>query len=109
MNGMTDRDIANRRLVKKLLWVIVGALLFTVALVPLYDVMCDITGFNGKTRGGAAQSSKSMKVDKTRWITVEFTSIVMPGLASDFAPIQSSMPVQPGQIETAIYLSKTVP
>lgn len=103
-----EKDLANRRLVKKLLWVIAGAILFTIALVPLYNVMCQVTGFNGKTKGSAEQASKSMKVDESRWITVEFTSNVMPGLAWDFYPKQSSIRVHPGQIELATYIAKNV-
>jgi cytochrome c oxidase assembly protein subunit 11 len=108
MSNAEDREAANRRLVIKLMWVIAGALLFTVALVPLYNVMCQLTGFNGKTRSTAEQASKSMKVDTARWVTVEFTSNVMPGLAWDFNPKQSSIRVHPGQIELATYVAKNV-
>ncbi|HEY3326424.1 MAG TPA: cytochrome c oxidase assembly protein [Novimethylophilus sp.] len=108
MKDSADKDAANRRLVVKLLWVIAGAILFTIALVPLYNVMCQVTGFNGKTKGTAEQASKSMKVDQSRWITVEFTSNVMPGLAWDFYPRQASMKVHPGQIELATYVAKNV-
>ena len=108
MSDAAGRDAANRRLVGKLLWVIAGAVLFTIALVPLYNVMCQITGFNGKTKGTAEQAAKSMKVDQSRWITVEFTSNVMPGLAWDFSPKQTSMRVHPGQVELAMYVAKNV-
>jgi cytochrome c oxidase assembly protein subunit 11 len=57
------RGRANRRLVIKLVWIVVGAVLFTIALVPLYNVLCEVTGFNGKTRGQAVQAAKSMKVN----------------------------------------------
>lgn len=108
MTDPAQRDAANRRLVGKLLWVIAGAVLFTIALVPLYNVMCEITGFNGKTGAVADQASKSMKVDTSRWVTVEFTSSVMPGLAWEFAPRQNSIRVRPGQIELATYTAKNV-
>ncbi|GBG15526.1 cytochrome c oxidase assembly protein subunit 11 [Novimethylophilus kurashikiensis] len=103
-----DRALANRKLVKKLLWVIAGAILFTIALVPLYNVMCQVTGFNGKTGNSAEQAAKSMKVDNTRWVTVEFTSNVMPGLAWTFYPKQTSIRVHPGQIELATYVAKNI-
>lgn len=108
MTGHAEREAANRRLVGKLLWVIAGAVLFTIALVPLYNVMCEITGFNGKTAGAADQASKTMKVDATRTITVEFTSSVMPGLPWDFAPKQNSIKVHPGQIELTTYVAKNI-
>ena len=83
-------------------------MLFTFALVPLYNVLCQITGFNGKTEGAPAQMAKSMKVDTSRWVTVEFVGNVMPGLSWDFYPRQSSIRVHPGQIELATYLAKNV-
>lgn len=105
MTGQAERDLANRRLVRKLLWLVAGAILFTVALVPLYNVMCEVTGFNGKTRG---PSAKPTRVDEKRWVTVEFTSSVMPGLSWDFYPKQSSMKVHPGQVQLATYFAKNV-
>jgi len=108
MTDVTDRDLANRRLVVKLLWLVAGAILFTIALVPLYNVMCEVTGFNGKTRGQSAQVEKPAKVDESRWVTVEFTSSVMPGLSWEFRPKQSSMKVHPGQMQLATYIAKNV-
>lgn len=102
------RDAANRKLVKKLLWVVAGAVLFAFALVPLYNVLCQVTGFNGKTKGSPSEIAKSMKVDESRWVTVEFTSSVMPGLSWDFYPKQSSIKVHPGQVELATYIAKNV-
>lgn len=103
-----NRDTANRKLALKLVWIVVGALLFVIALVPLYNVLCQATGFNGKTAGLPASLAKSMKVDKTRWIKVEFTGNAMSGLAWDFYPKQSSMRVHPGQIEIATYFAKNM-
>ena len=108
LTNIAERDAANRRLVVKLLWLVAGAVLFAFALVPLYNVLCEVTGFNGKTEGKAALAGKSMKVDESRWVTVEFTSSVMPGLSWDFYPKQASMKVHPGQVELATYVAKNV-
>ncbi|MDH5436989.1 MAG: cytochrome c oxidase assembly protein, partial [Gammaproteobacteria bacterium] len=35
---------------------------FGFALVPLYDVFCDVTGLNGKT-GGQVTSSETQEID----------------------------------------------
>ena len=51
---MTDSARSNRRLVKHLLLVVAGMFGFGFAMVPLYDVLCDITGLNGKTDGRVA-------------------------------------------------------
>lgn len=98
-------DVKNKKLVRKLLWLVVGSLLFAYALVPLYDVLCSLTGLNGKTQDTATELSKA-KVDNTRWVTVQFTSSVMPGLGWNFYPKQPSIKLHPGQIETVIFIAK---
>ena len=98
-------DLKNNRLVKKLLWMVLGSLLFAFALVPLYDVLCTLTGLNGKTSNTAAVLSKA-KVDNTRWVNVQFITSVMPGLGWNFYPKQSVVRVHPGQIETVIFVAK---
>ncbi len=102
-----ERDKANSKLAKKMIWVAAGSLLFAFALVPLYDVLCDITGLNGKTDNNAATLSKA-KVDESRSVTVQFTSAVMPGLAWNFYPKQASITLHPGQIETVLFEAKNI-
>ena len=108
---MTPEDVrarANRRLALKLLWIVAAAIVFAFALVPLYDVFCTLTGLNGKTENTPVAVQKALKVDTSRWVTVEFTSSVMPGLSWNFYPKQSSLRVHPGQIEMALYVAKNV-
>jgi len=100
-------DLKNKKLVRKLLWLVVGSLLFAFALVPLYDVLCSLTGLNGKTQNSAALVAKA-KVDNTRWVTVQFTSSVMPGLGWNFYPKQASIRLHPGQIETVLFVAKNI-
>lgn len=100
-----DRQQANKRLAIKVLWVVFGALLFAFALVPLYDVLCTITGLNGKTDNSAATLAKA-KVDNSRLVTVQFVSAVMPGLGWNFYPKQTSVTLHPGQIETVVFIAK---
>jgi cytochrome c oxidase assembly protein subunit 11 len=108
VNDISSRDAANKRLALKLLWLVAAAVLFAFALVPLYNVFCDLTGLNGKTENLPSAVQKSMKVDESRWVTVEFTSSVMPGLAWNFYPKQASMRVHPGQVELALYVARNV-
>lgn len=98
-------DLKNKLLVRKILWMLLGSLLFAFALVPLYDVLCNLTGLNGKTNNSAAVLSKA-KVDNTRWLNVQFTTNVMPGLGWNFYPKQTSIKLHPGQIETVIFIAK---
>ena len=105
LSAKEQLDVKNKKLVRKLLWLVVGSLLFAYALVPLYDVLCSLTGLNGKTQDTATELSKD-KVDNTRWVTVQFTSSVMPGLGWNFYPKQPSIKLHPGQIETVIFIAK---
>jgi cytochrome c oxidase assembly protein subunit 11 len=77
----------NRSLVVKLLGLVAASFAFGFALVPLYDVLCEATGFNGKTRQGqlgvggiASPAAAPSRIDRSRIVTVEFTGTVMPGL-----------------------------
>lgn len=101
-----DKQKANKKLVIKLLWGVVGALLFAFALVPLYNVICSVTGLNGKTNTIPAKVSQ--RVDITREVTVELTSSVMPGLGWNFYPETPRIKVHPGQIETVNFVAKNV-
>jgi cytochrome c oxidase assembly protein subunit 11 len=96
---------ANKRLAIKLGAVAIGALGFGFALVPLYNVFCEATGLNGKTNSESARPA-SVKVDKMRWVTVQFTGTVMPGLSWEFHPQQASMRVHPGEIVRVSYYAK---
>lgn len=104
MNGEELRR-ANKRLAIKLGAVAIGALAFGFALVPLYNVFCEATGLNGKTNAESARPA-AVKVDKSRWVTVQFTGTVMPGLSWEFHPQQASMRVHPGEIVRVSYYAK---
>ena len=49
-----SQQSANNKMVIKLVAIVIGMFGFGFALVPLYDVFCDVTGINGKTEGTAA-------------------------------------------------------
>lgn len=103
MNDAIER--ANRRLAMKLLLMVALAIGFAFALVPFYDLLCKVTGLNGKTNG-AAQVAQAARVDTTRWVTVQFTSTVMPGMGWDFRPAQIRVRVHPGEITRVSYLAR---
>ena len=104
MNGEELRR-ANRRLAIKLGVVAIVALAFGFALVPLYNVFCEATGLNGKTNAESA-SPAAVKVDKSRWVTVQFTGTIMPGLSWEFHPQVTSIRVHPGEITRVSYYAK---
>ena len=96
----------NKRLAWKLSAIVIGGLLFSFAVAPLYDVMCREFGLNGRADGNATAFDKTIKIDKTRWVTVIFTGNTMPGLGWSFHPKQTSMRVHPGEITLTSYIAK---
>ena len=92
---------AVRRTGIKLTLVALGMFAFGYALVPLYDVICEVTGLNGKT--GRAEATVATVPDNERWVTVEFTGSSQAGLPWEFRPQQKSMRVHPGAVAVAYY------
>ena len=69
-------DASVKKTVKKLMLIVFGMFGFGFAMVPLYDVFCDITGLNGKTSNVAA-SYNAVSVDTERTITVQFLTCLL--------------------------------
>jgi len=98
---------ANRKLLIKLLAFSAGAFAFGYALVPLYDVLCDITGY-GNERRLAERSVIDAKPDTSREITVEFLAELPTNGNWEFRPVLASMKVHPGQLYTADFIAKNL-
>jgi cytochrome c oxidase assembly protein subunit 11 len=102
----SDRTLANRRVVRRLLIAAVAMFGFGFALVPLYDVFCDITGINGKTGRIEAEAALSQRIDMDRTVTVEFLSSVRSDLAWDFKPVVRRVKVHPGEVTEVQYMAR---
>jgi cytochrome c oxidase assembly protein subunit 11 len=101
--------LTTRRLVFRLLAVVAAAFAFGWAMVPFYDVLCRVTGLNGKTSsfqaGGLATAAPAPSaIDRTRTVTVEFTGTVMPGLPWEMRPLTASLDLHPGELQQVKYL-----
>lgn len=100
------RQAANRRIITRAVVVAVAMFGFGFAMVPLYDLFCDITGLNGKTGVTDSASARAQAVDETRLITVEFTGNTAGGLPWEFRPVVAKMQVHPGQVAEAVYVAR---
>ena len=97
---MTERDQSmsanhNQRTVKWVLLLVVAMFGFGFALVPLYDVFCEITGLNGKT--GGRYEAVPVAVDTSRTIKVQFIAPNNEGMPWEFGPVQEVVRVHPGE------------
>ena len=81
----------------RLLAVAAGMFAFGFLLVPLYDVLCEVTGFNGKT-AGRYEAEGEQAVDEGRLVTVQFIASNNGAMPWDFRPKVRSMQVHPGQM-----------
>lgn len=103
--GSSELSAANRRVVRRLAVVVLGMFGFGFALVPLYNVFCDITGLNGKTGRIAAEEALTRTVDEHRLVTVEFLATVNSDLPWDFRPLVRRIHVHPGEIREVNYFA----
>jgi cytochrome c oxidase assembly protein subunit 11 len=95
----------NSKVVKKLMLIVFGMFGFGFALVPLYDVFCDITGLNGKTSTTAAVYNKE-QVDTQRIVTVQFISRTAQGIPWKFEPMVREIKVHPGEMKLVKFYAK---
>lgn len=87
----------------RLVLVVIGMFGFGFALVPLYDVICDITGLNGKTRGQYVVTEQQA-VDESREITIQFLANNNAGMPWEFRPVTRKLKIRPGEMnQTSFY------
>ncbi len=96
----------HRNLVARLLLMVAGSFAFGFALVPLYDVFCEITGVGSRERLSQAGSTVAGTVDSERTVTVEFTASVTGQWT--LAPVVSSVEVHPGALTEAHFLARNL-
>ena len=99
---------SNRSLTARLLLMVAGSFAFGFALVPLYDVFCEVTGIG--TRAGlsrAADAGGGATADP-RTVTVEFTASVPGSGRWEFAPVAASMEVTTGRLYETHYRARNL-
>lgn len=79
---------------------------FGYAMVPLYDLFCEVTGFGGKTETITSAEARSQQVDPNRTVRVQFTSHASTGLPWDFKSEQVQVDLKPGKLYEFYYVAK---
>lgn len=104
---MSEPVAERKRLgVAKLAVVVVAMFGFGYALVPLYRVVCQITGLNGKSDGISLQSTVTEAPDLERTVKVEFLTNLNSGMDWEFGSEASSVEVHPGQLNTVNFYAR---
>ncbi|MFY8326685.1 cytochrome c oxidase assembly protein [Pseudoalteromonas sp. ZZD1] len=93
-------------LLKRLVLICLGMFAFAFALVPLYDVFCDITGLNGKP--SLEQAKQSTQVVESRQVDVSFTTHAQSGAPFEVQSQQYSVVVKPGAMREVLFKAKNL-
>lgn len=91
-----DLERKNKKTVRALVFLVLMMFLFAVALIPLYDILCEITGINGKTKQDSAVLNYT--IDTQREITVEFITSLGAGTNLAFKADKYELKVHPSEV-----------
>ena len=92
----------NRRMAGGVGVLVLGMLGVSFAAVPLYDLFCRVTGYNGTVRvGGGAAPGAGQQV-----LTIRFNAATPPPLPCRLAPGQASIRVHVGEEGVAFYQAR---
>jgi cytochrome c oxidase assembly protein subunit 11 len=100
--SQVSKPAPHRALVLKLSLMTLCAFGFGFALVPLYDVFCEITGY-GSARMLTQASAAPNSIDTNRWVAVEFIAELPTVGQWRVAPAVLEMKVQPGRLYETVY------
>ena len=114
MAGQEQVKRSNNKSLRIMIVVVLLMFGFGYALVPLYDLLCDITGLNGKTgRLKSVQTNTEMLTAisdvfsrRERWVMVQFNSDTGTGLPWEFKPLVNKMRVRLGEQNLVYFLAR---
>ncbi len=101
-----DIQQSNSKLVRQLLFVVVAMFGFGYALVPIYDVFCEITGLNGKTSDSAVQEAQAYDVNLSRNVTLELITSINESAPIAFKSEVNKLKVHPGKYYTVNFIAE---
>jgi cytochrome c oxidase assembly protein subunit 11 len=96
----------HQRLIRKLLLAVLSMFAFAFALVPLYDVFCDVTGLNGKPSLEVA--GESNQVLAQRFVDVSFTTHSQRNAPFQVVSETYSVSVHPGEMAKVKFSAKNL-
>ena len=104
---MMDLRRANLSMTWKLLAIAAGSFAFGFALVPLYNVLCSVTGY-----GDQAKLLERVQAiehpDLSRTVKVEFLADVASAGDFEFRPLVRTIDVHPGQLVSAQFYARNL-
>lgn len=109
--------ISHGRVVSKLTVVVFAMFGFGFALVPMYNLVCDAFGINGRfldiqdgrytaEEGSAKGKTLAARKDLNRTVTVQFTTTLNQNLAWEFKTMTRTMKLHPGEIKQVKFYAR---
>ena len=95
----------SRKTIKLLCFSVLGMFTFSFALVPLYDVFCEVTGLNGKIELQAT-TNENLETDNGRDVSIQFVSHNNEEMPWTFEPSEDSIKIKTGKYHTATFYVK---
>ena len=111
----TKQKRQRRRSLLLLSGLAVGMFGFGFALVPLYGLLCQVTGIQSVEQRTAVRSADISgessvgpveAIDEERWITVKFDATVHPALPWALAPMERKVRVHPGETRQVMFIAE---
>ena len=78
---------------------------FSFALVPLYNVFCEVTGLNGKIELKATNDT-NIEIEDGRDVSIQFVSHNNEEMPWTFEPSEDSIKIKTGKYHTATFYVK---
>lgn len=104
MTQANTKPRSHKKIILWLLLIVIGMFCFGYALVPLYNVICNAWGINGKTNPNAVANHSL--IDKSRTITVQFIATNNENLPWEFRPKTKRIEIHPGENAKIAYFAK---
>lgn len=115
MSDGSGRDKKKRRTLLLLAGLAVGMFGFGFAMVPLYGLLCQVTGVQSveqrtalgdPSKAAAPGKVDSSRIDQDRWVTVKFDATVHPDLPWKITPMIRKMRVRPGEMHLVQFVAE---
>jgi len=114
---MSDTDKKHKRVVTVSSFIVLAMFGFGFALIPLYDIFCDVLGINGSYQaiedgtydaGAETQRALNNGVDKSRTLTMQFLVTENSSLDLEFRALTKRLTFYPGEIKEVSYYVKNL-
>jgi cytochrome c oxidase assembly protein subunit 11 len=106
--NVLGRKEANRKLTRGLWLFAAGSFAFGFALIPLYDVLCEVTGYGDRTKLLEAANVVESDAGLNRSVTIELVTSNAAVGDWEFRPASGDLKVHPGRLYEAKFYAKNL-